>query len=263
MNIKTEYKTFLLLLLSAMLFASCFNEKKLIYFQKTPNHGDTVEVSKIYVPKIQTGDILSIYVNSLSPEASSFFNPYSANAVTAPTTDGMGLSQGSAPGYLVDSTGNIDLPLVGAISVKGLTTTQAHDIIKDSLNVYLKDPTVIVRFLNYRISILGEVSRPGIYVIPNESVTIPEAITMAGDVTNFANRDDLQIIRSVKDKKEFGSVSLLKRDLFSSPYYYLHANDIVYVKATKTKVTQTDVLFKAVPFILTIVTAAILILTKL
>lgn len=254
----------IIILLSQLVLglSSCFNEKKITYFQKGVGQKDTIEIAKKFIPKIQSGDILSIYVNSLSPEASSFFNPYTANVTptsAAPDANG-GLTQAAAPGFLVDATGKITLPLIGTLDVNSLTIAEATDKIKKQLEIYLKEPTVIVRFLNYKISILGEVNKPGIYVVPNERITLPEAITIAGDVTMYSKRNQIEIIRDVDGKKEFGEVDLTNRDVFSSPYYYLHSNDIVYVKASKSKVAQTDIALKVVPLAVSVLTLIILLI---
>ena len=226
----------------ALLFSACSSEKSLKYFQRQPGQPDTVMLAKAYVPKIQPGDILSIYVNSLSPEASSFFNPYSANSAAGGIANaGAGGTEQSSPtGYLVDPSGEIELPLIGNIKVANHTTTQVRDTLKNLLKTYLKEPTVLVRFLNFKISILGEVSHPAVYNIPNEMITLPEAISMAGDLTLYGRRDSIEIIRDINGKKVFANVDFSKRDVFSSPYYYLHSNDIVYVKPAKTKTLQTD-----------------------
>jgi len=244
---------------------SCVNQKQIAYFQKGVNQSDTIAVAKAYVPKIQSGDILAINVGSLNPIASSFFNPFSTMPITADNnTSGPGgssqsgsglnispsLTQSAAPGYLVDASGTIELPLLGTIKLSGLTTSEAKDIIKNKLKVYLKEPTVNVRFLNYKISVMGEVMRPSVYVIPNETVTLPEALSMAGDMTIFGKRDNVLVIRDEDGKKEFGRVNLTTRDVYSSPYYYLHANDIVYVEPGKGRIAQTDKVYQILPVIL-------------
>jgi polysaccharide export outer membrane protein len=240
--IKNTLKKISLLILIAFLFSACSTVKNLKYFESQPGRQDTVIVAKAYIPKIQPGDILSIYVNSLSPEASSFFNPYIGSSMAGGSSSSSGAAGGQTtqPGYLVDPSGEIELPLVGNIKVINYTTTQVRDTLKKLLSVYLKEPTVLVRFLNFKISILGEVAHPDVYNIPNEMITLPEAISMAGDLTLFARRDSIEIIRDVNGKKVFANVDFGKKDIFSSPYYYLHSNDIVYVKPAKTKTQQTD-----------------------
>jgi polysaccharide export outer membrane protein len=150
----------------------------------------------------------------------------------------------------VDANGAIELPLIGSLKVAGLTTMQARDTIKAKLTKYLKEPTVNIRFLNYKISVLGEVQRPSVYVIPNETITLPEALGLAGDMTIYGKRGNVLIIRDNNGKKEFGRVDLNSRDLFSSPYYYLHANDVVYVEPSAGRIAQTDKIYQITPIIL-------------
>jgi len=262
---KNIYQNIFLVLTVIFCLSSCVDQKQIAYFQKGINQPDTLEVAKAYIPKIQPGDILSIPIGSLNPIASSFFNPFSTMPVTndnpssqtstaSPGGNGgsssPSLVQSAAPGYLVDADGNIELPLMGTVKVAGLTTKAAHDTIKNKLKFYLKEPTVSVRFLNYKISVLGEVFRPSVYVIPNESITLPEALSLAGDMTIYGKRDNVLVIRDNNGKKEFGRVNLNTRDVYSSPYYYLHANDVVYVEPSKGRIAQTDKTYQILPIIL-------------
>jgi len=263
--IKNTLKKISLFIFIAFLFSACSSEKNLKYFASQPGHQDIVTVAQAYIPKIQPGDILSIYVNSLSPEASSFFNPYigtSSMAGGSSPSSGAAAGQITQPGYLVDPSGEIELPLVGNIKVMNYTTTQVRDTLKKLLSVYLKEPTILVRFLNFKISILGEVARPDVYNIPNEMITLPEAISMAGDLTLYARRDSIEIIRDVNGKKVFANVDFSKRDVFSSPYYYLHSNDIVYVKPSKTKTQQTDRSIQFVSIAATLISLILVIFRK-
>jgi polysaccharide export outer membrane protein len=160
------------------------------------------------------------------------------------------LVQSSAPGYLVDANGNIELQLIGKVKVGGLTTIAAKDTIQNRLNKYLKGTIVTVRFLNYKISVLGEVMRPSVYVIPNETITLPEAIGLAGDLTIYGKRDNILIIRDQDGKKVFGHIDLNSREVFSSPFYYLHANDVVYVEPGRGKIAQSDRTYQILPIVL-------------
>jgi polysaccharide export outer membrane protein len=258
--------------------SSCVQQKQIAYFQKALNQSDTIAVAQAYIPRIQPGDILSIPIGSLNPVASSFFNPFSTMPVTtdnvatsaSPTAGGNATStsvtspslvQSSAPGYLVDANGNIEVPVVGTVKVAGLTTIAARDTIKKKVGQFLKDPTVFVRFMNYKISVLGEVNHPSVYVIPNESITLPEALGLAGDMTIFGKRENVLIIRDENGKKVFGRVNLNGRDLFDSPYYYLHANDIVYVEPSKGRIAQTDKVYQILPIVLSALSFIAIILT--
>jgi polysaccharide export outer membrane protein len=239
--IKLNKQIFFVFFLSIILFYSCADRKSLLLYTKAPNQQDTIALAKSYTPQIQPGDILSIFVSSLSPEASSFFNPFSVMGSNSSGPSASGSSgQTSTQGYLVDVDGDIELPLIGTMNIKGYTTIQAMDTIKEKLKIYLKEPAVTVRFLNYKISITGEVGRPSVYVISNEMITLPEAIAMAGDLTLFAQRNDVIVVRNKDGKKEFGHVNLNTREVYNSPYYYLHNNDMVYVQPTKAKARQID-----------------------
>jgi polysaccharide biosynthesis/export protein len=261
--------------------SSCVDQKQIAYFQKSVNQPDTIQVAQAYIPKIQIGDILSIPIGSLNPIASSFFNPYSTIPVTSdnvasnsPSSGGSSgngtgmnspsLTQSVAPGFLVDANGAIDMPILGTIKIAGYTTTEARDTIKNRLKFYLKDPTVNVRFLNYKISVMGEVARPSVYIIPNERVTLPEALSMAGDMTIFGRRENVLVIRDENGKKQFGRVNLNTREVYTSPYYYLHANDIVYVEPNKGRIAQTDKTYQILPIIISALSfiSIILVYTK-
>ncbi len=249
---RKQYLKIFLFLSFLFVITSCVNQKQIAYFQKGANQSDTIAIAKAYVPKIQPGDILAITVGSLNPLASSFFNPYSTTPVGSDNSTGAASvsAQSSAPGFLVDSAGTIELPLVGTVKIAGLNTSSARDTIKRRLKFWLKEPTVNVRFLNYKISVMGEVARPSVYIIPNERITIPEALSMAGDITIFGKRENVLVIRDDNGKKIFGRVNLTSREVYSSPYYYLHANDIVYVEPGKGKVAQTDKIYQILPVIL-------------
>ncbi|HVS93669.1 MAG TPA: hypothetical protein VHE59_16635, partial [Mucilaginibacter sp.] len=112
------------------------------------------------------------------------------------------------------------------------------------------EPTVNVRFLNYKISVLGEVLHPSVYVIPNESITLPEALSLAGDMTIFGRRDNVLVIRDEEGKKVFGRIDLTTRDVYNSPFYYLHANDVVYVEPSRGRIAQTDKIYQILPIVL-------------
>lgn len=251
----------------SIIITSCTSQKEIIYFQKGLNQSDTISVSQVYVPKIQPGDILSIYVNSLNPAASSFFNPYSnsTSSSTDPAASSAAPALSSANGYLVDVSGLIEFPLLGTIKLGGLTTSEARDTIKNRLKAtYLKEPTVSIRFLNYKISVMGEVTKPSVYVIPNEKVTLPEALSMAGDLTVYAKRENVLVIRDNNDgKKEFGRVDLTNRAVFNSPYYYLHSGDVVYVEQRKSKAAQSDQAYRVLPIVLSALTVIGLLIYRL
>jgi len=252
----SHFKYVILLLLTILFFTSCSTEKQLAYFQRDNLQKDNLTSAKPYVPVILAGDILSIYVNSLSPEASSFFNPFKSSTQTPSSSE----EQSGTVGYLVDAQGKIDLPLIGSIKVGGATTSNVRDTLKTLLKPYLKEPTVNVRILNFKISILGEVSKPAVYKISNEVITLPEALSLAGDLTIYGRRDSIQIIREIDGKKEFGYVNLTNTEVFNSPYYYLHSNDLIYIKPSKLKNRQTNQSFQIAGFALSLISILVTVL---
>jgi polysaccharide export outer membrane protein len=259
---KKIYCIFLLFSLFAV--TGCIHQKEVIYFQKKPNQSDTISIAQAYIPKIQPGDILAIHIGSLNAAASSFFNPYSAQPLSSEITDAGGqlAAATSQPnsGLLVNASGEIELPLIGGIKVGGLTTTEAANAIKNEAKKLLKGTTVTVRFMNYKISIVGEVAKPSVYVIPNEKITLPEALSLAGDLTIYGRRNNVLIIRDVDGKKEFGRVDLSSRELYTSPYYYLHNNDVIYVEPTGSRIAQSDKIYQLLPVILSGLSFIIIIL---
>lgn len=228
--------TFITLLIA--LLEGCTSAKNLVYFQGVTSHDDTIMIPKPFVSTIRRGDVLSVQVSSLNPEASAYFNPTSVaeTGQTATTTNPLIRTSG----YLVDTEGKIKLPLIGQVSVVDSTNTGASELIASKLRPYLKEPTVTVRNLNFRISVLGEVARPALFTIPNEQVTLPEALGLAGDLTIYGRRDNILIIREEGNRRVFARLDLTRRDAFQSPYYSLHPNDVIYVEPGKVRATTVD-----------------------
>lgn len=233
---------------------SCVSPKTIVYFQGDSTKYYSQNVSYDYTPKIQANDLLSIIVGSLNAEANEVFNV--ANQFTTASTNysTAGGARVQPLGYLVDAQGEVEIPLIGKLRVLGLTTSQAADSIRTKLQNYLKEPSVIVRNLNFKISILGEVKTPAVYVIPDEKITLPEVLSLAGDLTIYGNRKNILIIREENGKREYSRIDLTSRDVFSSPSYYLHKNDVIYVEPLKSRMLDTDSRIRTVPLIVTIVT---------
>ena len=156
-------------------------------------------------------------------------------------------------GYLVTDNGTIELPLLGTLSVGGLTNVQAAELVRGKLKTFLKEPTVNVRNLNFRVSVLGEVARPALFTIPNERLTLPEALGLAGDLTIYGRRDNVLIIREENGKRTFARLDLTKRDAFRSAYYSLRPNDIVYVEPSQARIATADRTFQIIPIVLGVV----------
>ena len=229
---------------------SCVSQKKITYFQNEnlANDGQVTEISKAYIAKIQAGDIISVAVSSLSPEASAMFNPYQTMVIGQ--TQVLNNTIPQVPGYLVNEDGYIILPIIGKIQLIGLTTKESTELITKLLEKYLQQPTVNIRILNFKISVLGEVTRPSVYTISNEKITLPEAISLAGDLTIFGKRKNILLIREADGKREFARIDLTQRDLFNSPYYYLRANDVIYVEPGRGKVTSSERAVQLAPILI-------------
>jgi polysaccharide export outer membrane protein len=253
----TRYSLLILLLYIAVWggTSSCVSPKSIVYFQGDTLKNSSQAVTQKYVPTIQTGDLLSIVVGSLSTEANEMFNVPNQLTTTSTNYSSTGGTRLQPLGYLVNTSGIIEIPLIGKIKIEGLTTTDAADTIRAKLINYLKEPSVIVRNLNFKISVLGEVSKPAIYVIPDEKITIPEVLSLAGDLTIFGRRNNIMVIREENGKREYARLDLTSREIFNSPYYYLHKNDVIYVEPIKTKLAATDRRQQLVPIMASIVAA--------
>jgi len=235
---------------------SCVSPKSIVYFQGDSTRYITQEIAHKYTPTIQPNDILSIVVGSLNTEANEVFN--APNTFTTASTNYSSTSGGARVqplGYLVNSDGSIEIPLIGKVNVGGLRTTDAADTIRIRLLNYLKEPSVIVRNLNFKVSVLGEVARPAVYVIPDEKITLPEILSLAGDLTIYGKRSNVMIIREENGQRQYARVDLTSREIFGSPFYYAHKNDIIYVEPIKTRINATDRNVQLVPIVTSIVAA--------
>lgn len=243
---------------------SCVSSKELVLYQSNGAGSDTIAVMPRFVQTIKAGDVLSVQVSSLSPEATTFFNPYAVmSAMTgpaAPTTQTSPMAY--TPGYVVSEEGKIELPLIGPQTVLGLTDTQAAALIRQKLLDYLKEPTVNVRNLNFQISVSGEVARPSLYSIPNGQISLPAALGLAGDITIYGRRTNVLVIREENGKRTFNHLDLTKRDVFNSPYYYLHPNDIVYVEPGSSRVASADRTYQLLPIIISALSFVAIIVSR-
>jgi polysaccharide export outer membrane protein len=211
---------------------------------------DTAALSQIKVsdPVIRKGDLLNIIVYSDNPQATSLFNQVLINTASgsgaAANSGGSSTSAGGpAPvssGYLVDERGNIAFQGIGFLHIEGLTRGQLIDTLNSRLGAFLQNPYYSIRFLNYRVTMLGEVARPGVYTLPGERVNILEAIGLAGDLTFYGRRDSVLVIRENNGKREFARLDLTKPEIMVSPYFYLQQNDMVIVEPNKKKVAASD-----------------------
>jgi polysaccharide export outer membrane protein len=184
--------------------------------------------------------MLSISVSSSNPALAIPYNLFSArsqiaNATSVSNSSSRIISNVNYEGYTVRQDGTIDFPVLGAIEVAGLTREQVADKIKDMLKDVVTDPVVTVTILNFYVTVIGEVARPGTYNFPGDRLTLLEALGFAGDLTVYGNREKVMVIREEGDERHVELLNLKSKDIFTSPYFYLQQNDVVYVEAVGTK----------------------------
>lgn len=225
-------KPTLLPLLSVILLAtsSCVNTKKTTYFGDVP--------ASLTVPNpapeqqlIHPGDILAIQVSSPNPEATAMFN----NNTTASLN---GTNAVVSTGYLVDPEGFIQFPMLGKIKAGELSKRDLTEQLRGQLTErkLLLDPVVSIRFLNFRVTVLGEVAHPQVVAVPNEKISLLEALGAAGDLTIYGRRDNLLLIRDEGGQKMLTRIDLNSKSLLSSPYFYLRNGDVLYAEPNKARV---------------------------
>ena len=222
----------------AVFFTACTSTKKIIYLQDVVPLKQQ-EIEQKYEVIIHGDDLLAIMVNSRDPELALPFNMPMVSYQLGSNTGG----QQRVLGYLVDTNGNIDFPILGEIHVEGLTRMQLTELIKNKLieGDLIKDPIVTVQFLNFKISVMGEVGRPGSFTLSGDRITLLEALSMAGDLTIYGRRDRVGVIRENNGKRTILFHDLRSADICNSPCYYLQQNDIVYVEPNKAKSGQSSI----------------------
>lgn len=221
-----------------LLSTSCGSPKDVLYLQDIEAYQQQ-NIEQNYEVVIRRDDLLAIMVNSQNTELALPFNLPMVTYNIGKESSG----QQRMLGYLVDPKGEIDFPILGKIKVEGLTRAQLTELIKSKLieGDLIKDPVVTIQFLNYKISVMGEVSRPGTFSITGDRVTLLEALSMAGDLTIYGRRDRVAVIREKDGKRTVLYHDLRSSEIFSSPCYYLQQNDIVYVEPNKAKAGQSDI----------------------
>jgi polysaccharide export outer membrane protein len=232
------------LMLLPFLLVACQSYKKVPYFQNVEIVNEVEQQEKLYDAKIMPKDLLTIVVSCTNPELAIPFNlTVASNAGIAVSTSSYVTTQPVLQPYLVDNEGNINFPVLGELKLGGLTKREAEQLIIDKLKPYMKEtPIVTVRMVNYKISVIGEVTRPGTFTISNEKVNLLEALAMAGDMTVYGLRDNVKLIREdANGKQQIVTLDLNKAETILSPYYWLQQNDIVYVTPNKAKARNSDV----------------------
>lgn len=231
----TKYRNNGVLLLLLVAFVSCTPGAKITYLQNVDAKPPEEKALK-YEPVLQPDDLLSIIVTSQNPESTIPFN--------LPQIQGnydLGKSQTGVKTYLINNDGDIDFPVLGKVKLGGLIRTEANKKLEALVSEYIKNPVINLRILNFKISVIGEVTRPGTFNIDSERITLLEALGKAGDLTIYGKRSDLLIIRENNGVKKYQRVDITNADFVSSPFYYLAQNDVVVVNPNKTKINASAV----------------------
>ncbi len=237
-----------------VILSSCGSRKEMVYLQQ-----DSTQINtrfEEFTPRVQTNDILTIVVTAADPKVTAPFNPLSTMSTGNLTQQ---TDMALRPTYTVDEKGDIVLPMLGRVHVSGLTRIQVIDKIREELSQYIKDPGVNINFNNFRVSVLGEVARPGSFTLPSERVTVLEALSMAGDLTIRGVRENVLLIREVDGKKTMHRLDLTKQVTLNSPYYYLAQNDVIYVEPNKSQINNsklganTNIIISIASLIITVI----------
>ena len=243
LNVRSLYGNLFPCLIAVFLLASCQSYKKVPYLQDAEIVKGINQQETLYDAKIMPKDLITIMVSCTSPELAVPFNLTVATPSSMSVANTQLTTQPALQPYLVDNEGKINFPVLGELKVGGLTKREAEQLVVEKLKTYIKEtPIVTVRMVNYKISVLGEVARPGTFTISNEKVNLLEALAMAGDMTVWGVRDNVKLIREGADgKQEIITLDLNSAETILSPYYWLQQNDIVYVTPNKAKARNSDI----------------------
>lgn len=229
------FYTLLLTIILAMVLPSCVTPKNSYYFKNLPRD-TTLQAftNKSVESRIRKNDLLSINFSSLNPQEDLVYNAPPSGGISSA---GAGASA-AANGYQVDANGNIQLHKLGVLHVEGMTRRQLKEKIQTDIEPFLKDPVVMVRYLNHKITVLGEVAKPTIIQMPEEYLSLFDVLSSSGDLTQFAKRDNILVIRETSKGKELKRLNLEDHSIFNSAWYYLQPDDVVYVEPSDKKLNE-------------------------
>ncbi|CAH8286095.1 polysaccharide export outer membrane protein [Mariniflexile fucanivorans] len=221
---------FVVMFCVGLFLTSCSTKKDVVYFQNAKSF-ETVVDTDTFKAKLKTGDIVTIYVSTLDQTVTQPYNIVIASGGGAQLID-----------YLIDADGNIDYPVLGKVKLVGLTTEEAKELFKTKFSEgqLLKDPVVMIRVLNFRVTVAGEVAAPGVYPVSGERVSILEALGMAGDLTIKGRRDNVLVVRDFNGTKTYTRIDLTNKEVFNSPVYYLTQNDYIYVEPNNSSISNAS-----------------------
>lgn len=233
MRKKNGFSIILLLSIITIIISSCASSKKYVYFNSSEIKN---EQQNNFNPKLKSGDLLMINVYSSNLETSIPFNlPLPNTSVRAGYNNGIAANTG----YLINQNGEIDFPILGKLNLMNLTTIEASQLIKEKLEPYLSNPIINIQIQNFKITVLGEVKNPGTYQIPNERISLTEALGLAGDLTINGVRSNITLIRDYNGVKKEIILDLTSKEIFNSEYYYLSQNDVIYISPNQAKINSS------------------------
>lgn len=250
-------KKFVVIILATISLLSCATKKQILYFQDAETL-DSTDIQKAFEPLIEQNDILYISISSIDETV---VKPFNRNTGLE---GNINQSNPGLQGYLVNTEGNINFPVLGTLTVAGKNRTEVEDMLKTLLLEYIKDVVVDVRIMNFKVTVLGEVNNPGVYTIRNERVTIPEALGLAGDLTEDGSRVDVTIIREEAGKRVVSRVDITQTDFYTSKFFFLKQNDVVYVQPSLKGVKKSGFI-PSIPALLsfvTVVLSTVILLTR-
>lgn len=247
------FKKLVISLFVAVALSSCGSHQDLAYFQEIVESG-ALDSNSGQLNTIQPGDVLTISVSSSTPELAIPYNLFSArsqiaSSVSAANSSNRVISNVTYEGYTVDGEGNIQFPVLGKINVAGLTRAEIADKITKMLDGVMPNPVVTVTLINFYVTVIGEVARPGTYNFPGDRLTLLEALGFAGDLSVYGNREKVMVIREENGGRHVEILNLKSKDIFKSPYFYLKQNDVVYVEAVGAKAKSVSTFTTYFPII--------------
>lgn len=225
----------------AITCTSCRSYKNIPYFTDFPDttYRTSVQTQAFKSPVIKSDDLLNITIQTIDPEITVLLN--SANSVTQTVGAAASPQAQTVSGYLVDKNGEVELPFVGKLKLAGYTTVEARDVVRTAMQQFVKDPIVNIKFSNFKVTVMGEVTRPATYIMPTEKVTLFDALSQAGDLTIYGRRENVLVIRdTLNNQKNMVHLNLNSKNIMSSPYFYLQPNDVVYVEPGESKAASLD-----------------------
>ena len=236
-------------------FSSCIPNKQLVYFPNSQFNKDepTLVYNNRKTYRLQPQDVLSVKIKTLDPETENYFNIQSSGGFQPINPAGLYIN-----GYSIDSRGMISLPEVGDVEVGGRTIEEAETKIKDAVGAFINNTTILVKLVSFKITVLGEVRNPGYYYVYNDQANVLEALGLAGDLTDFGNRENITLIRQTKKGNQAVLIDLKSPNLLASSYYYLQPNDVLYVQPLRAKATRGNL--SRIGIVFGVITTTLLIL---